>query len=79
MTGLRTGRDGKQYPSQALGRQELNRARWMAHRLVHRDGMSVRAAQARMAEAGIRRSTGTISRDLRDFECPDCPRDQVDG
>lgn len=70
---LRTGRDGKAYPGRALTREERNKARWMAHHLVCRDGMSVRAAQARMAELGIRRSTGIISRDLDRFECPDCP------
>lgn len=70
---MRRGTDGKMYRAVPLRRQDRNRARWMAHRLVHRDGLSIRAAQARMAEAGLRRSVGIIARDLADFECPHCP------
>lgn len=72
-TMTRLGRDGKSYPASPLTRQDRNRARWMAHHLVHRDGLSIRAAQARMAEAGLRRSVGIIMQDLEGFECPHCP------
>lgn len=75
---VRTGRDGKSYPATPLSRAERNRARWTAHRLVCRDGLSIRAAQQAMAEAGLRRSTGIIASDLANFRCPDCPREQVD-
>lgn len=68
----RTGRDGKAYPARPLTREELNRARWLAHNLVCRDHHSVRAAQQLLAQAGIRRSIGTIAADLADFECPHC-------
>lgn len=66
-------RDGKLYPPRPLTHAERNRARWLAHNLVHRDGMSVRAAQRAMAAQGVRRSVGIIARDLAAFECPDCP------
>ena len=72
-TTTRLGRDGKSYPASPLSHQDRNRVRWMAHHLVHRDGLSIRAAQARMAEAGLRRSVGTIERDLTGWECPHCP------
>ncbi len=71
---VQTGRDGKLYPARPLTRQERNRARWLAHNLVHRDGLSVRQAQRAMAERyGVRRAVGTIARDLANFECPRCP------
>lgn len=68
----RRGRDGKSYPASPLTREQRNRARRTAHALVCRDGLSIRAAQARMAEAGVRRSIGIIARDLADYECPAC-------
>jgi hypothetical protein len=71
-TTMRLGRDGKSYPASPLTREERNRARWMAHNLVHGDGLSIRAAQARMAEAGLRRSRGAIGADLAGYECPRC-------
>jgi hypothetical protein len=53
--------------------RERDRARWLAHNLVHRDGLSVRQEQRAMAERyGLRRAVGTIARDLADFECPAC-------
>jgi hypothetical protein len=43
------------------------------HNLVHRDGLSIRAAQQVMAgEHAIKRSVGIIARDLADYECPHC-------
>ena len=72
-TGVRRGRDGKNYPAAPLTRTERNRARWLAHNLVHRDGLSIRAAQQVMAgEHAIKRSVGIIARDLADYECPHC-------
>ena len=54
--------------------QERNRARWTAHNLVHRDGLSIRQAQRVMAgQYGLRRAVGTIMRDLELFRCPRCP------
>jgi hypothetical protein len=69
-TQVRRGRDGKLYPAAPLTRTERGRARWLAHQLVHSDGLSIRAAQARMAEAGLRRSRGAIAADLAGYECP---------
>jgi hypothetical protein len=68
------GRDGRRYPAGLpRPRAELNRLRWLAHHLVCRDGLTIRAAQRVMLESyGIRRSTGIIHRDLQAFECPDC-------
>ena len=71
-TQVRRGRDGKNYPATPLTRPERSRAIRRAHELICRDGLSIRAAQARMAEAGLRRSVGTIAQDLRGFECPHC-------
>jgi hypothetical protein len=58
-----------------LPRAELNRLRWLEHHLVHRDGLSIRAAQRTMREShGARRSLGAIHYDLTHFVCgPDCP------
>jgi hypothetical protein len=66
------GRDSKLYPAVRLTAAERNRARWLAHRLVHTDGLSVRQAQAAMLDRGLRRSVGILCRDLQRFECPDC-------
>lgn len=71
-TGTRRGRDGRLYRSAPMTRRERSAAIRLSHRLVCQDGLSIRAAQARMAEAGIRRSVGIIARDLADFECPAC-------
>lgn len=68
------GTDGKRYPAAPLPRQELNRRRWMSHHLVHRDQISIRGAQRIMLDRyGIRRSVGSIARDLALWECPHCP------
>ena len=73
MTTTRRGLDGKSYPAVRLSRQERGQAIRAAHELVHRDGLSIKAAQRAMAERyGLRRSVGIIARDLMDFECPDC-------
>ena len=70
---FRRGRDGKSYRAAPLTRQERGRAIWLAHQLVHRDRLSIRAAQAVMIEQhGIRRSVGAIAADLAGFECPSC-------
>ena len=55
------GRDGRLYPAVPLTREERNRARWLAHRLVHRDGLSIRhARQVMLVKHGVRRSIGII-------------------
>jgi hypothetical protein len=64
--------DGKLYPARQLTREQRNRARWLAHNLVHRDGLSIRQAQRAMIEQGVRRSVGSIVRDLRLWECLVC-------
>lgn len=69
-TTRRRGRDGKPYLAAPLTRAERNRARWLAHNLVHRDGMSIRAAQQVMASYGCTRSIGAITRDLRGIRVP---------
>jgi hypothetical protein len=71
-TRVRRGLDGKNYPATPLTRTGRIRARRLAHELVCRDGLSIRAAQAQMAEAGVRRSVGTLARDLAGYECPHC-------
>ena len=72
-TQVRRGRDGKLYPAAPLTRTERGRARWLAHQLVHADGLSIRAAQAAMVQThGLRRSRGAIAADLAGYECPRC-------
>jgi hypothetical protein len=68
------GRDGRLYPAHPATHAERNRARWLSHNLIHRDHLSVRLAQKIMRERyGMRRSVGSIMRDLRLWECPRCP------
>ncbi len=70
---VKRGADGRLYPARPLTHEQRNRARWLAHNLVHRDRLSVRQAQKVMAERyGLRRAAGTIARDLAGFECPRC-------
>lgn len=70
---LRRGRGGKLYAAAPLTRQERSRAISLAHMLIHRDHLSVRAAQKAMAGSyGLRRSVGAIMRDLTGFECDHC-------
>ncbi len=67
------GTDSKLYPARPLPREQLNRARQLAHNLICRDRLSIRAAQRVMAGSyGLRRSVGVIARDLALFECPRC-------
>lgn len=67
------GRDGRLYPASPLTREERNRARWLAHTLVHGQHLSIRAAQRVMAETyGVRRAVSTIHEDLTGYECPAC-------
>ena len=74
MIEVRRGADGRLYPAHPLTHEQRNRARWLAHNLIHRDRMSVRQAQKTMAESyGLRRAVGTIMRDLELFRCPQCP------
>lgn len=76
--GTRLSQNGKLYPAARLTQEELGRAHRAAHFLVHDRGLSIRRAQQVMAEDyGIRRSVGTIARDLADFVCPSC--DDVDS
>lgn len=70
--GVRTGLDGKRRTARALTPQERSRAVRAAHQLVCGQRLSIRAAQARMAEAGMRRSVGAIASDLRRFVCDRC-------
>ncbi len=71
---VRRGTDGKLYPPRpVLPGRDRWRAVNLAHRLVHRDHLSIRAAQAvLLAEHGIRRSRGAIHRDLKAFTCREC-------
>jgi hypothetical protein len=65
--------DGKLYPPGGTLPEPLRwRAANRAHRLVHRDGLSVRQAQRALAAEGLRRSVGTIARDLARYECEWC-------
>ena len=70
---VKAGKHGKLYPARPMTHRERNVARWAAHDLVHRDGMSIRQAQRVMAGRGLRRSVGQICADLNNFECPRCP------
>jgi hypothetical protein len=65
--------DGKAYPVRFLSPAERARARVLAHRLHCREGLTVRATQrALAAEHGLRRSLGSIMKDLQGWECPQC-------
>lgn len=78
----RTGRDGRQYLAAPLTSQERSAAIRLAHRLVCVQGLSIRAAQAQMAEDGIRRSRGALAADLANYECARCTdrtTGQLDG
>jgi hypothetical protein len=69
----RLARNGKQYPVRPLNRQELGQAIRLAHLLVHDRGLSIRRARQVMIEDyQVRRSVGSIARDLAGFECPAC-------
>lgn len=56
-----------------LTAEQRHRARQLAHNLVHRDGLSIRQAQKVMRESyALRRSVGSIMRDLALWECSRC-------
>jgi hypothetical protein len=77
---LEQRRDGRLYPAGgSLEPAERNRARWLAHRLVHAEGRTIRAAQAALLEQGIRRSVGSIAKDLARYACPACAPEQFPG
>jgi hypothetical protein len=71
---VRRGRDGKLYPPRMpLPIEQRERLRRLAHNLVCRDQLSIREAQRTMLESyTCRRSIGSICRDLKRFECPQC-------
>jgi hypothetical protein len=71
---VRRGRDGKLYPPRMpTPPDERDLARRLAHTLVHRDGLPIRAAQRAMREQhGVRRSLGQVWKDLHSFTCPYC-------
>jgi hypothetical protein len=66
--------DGKRYPAGgSLPPAARNQARWLIHNLHCRDKLPIREAQRVMlAEHGLRRSLGILSRDLQRFQCPSC-------
>ena len=67
------GLDGKLYAARPLTRQERARAINLAHRLVHGEGWSIRAARRVMADRhGVFRSAGAIAADLVNYVCPRC-------
>jgi hypothetical protein len=80
MVEVTRGADGKKYPADLpWPRERLNQARWLAHNLVHRDGLTIKAAQRVMLESyALRRSVGAIHKDLRLFECPSCRDESPD-
>jgi hypothetical protein len=71
---VKAGRDGKCYPVGGdLPVADRARAIKMVHNLVHRDRLSIRAAQRIMLESyGLRRSLGILHRDLTSYACPVC-------
>lgn len=76
MTAVHPGRDGKLYPVTHLYRgasPDRAEAITIAHRLRCVLGYEYTAIQAELlAEHGIRRSRGSIFRDLHDFTCAEC-------
>jgi hypothetical protein len=73
-SGTRLSRNGKQYPAAPLTRQERGQAIRLAHLLVHDRGLSIRhARQVMIEDYQIRRSIGSIARDLAGYVCPLCP------
>jgi hypothetical protein len=72
-SGTRRGLDGKSYSAAPLTSDQRDRAINATHFLICGQGLSIRAAQALMAERyGIRRSRGAIAADLARFECDAC-------
>ena len=71
---VRVRSDGKRYPlTWRLPDKDRGRAIRLAHRLVHADKLSIRAAQRVMlAEHGVRRSVGQLHHDLAAYVCREC-------
>jgi hypothetical protein len=71
---LEQRRDGRLYPAGgSLPVPERGRAIRLVHNLVHRDHLTIRAAQRVMLESyGVRRSLGILHRDLTGYACPAC-------
>jgi hypothetical protein len=65
---------GRRYPiGRTLPPDQRKQAILVAHRLVHGQNRSIKAAQLALAEDfGIRRSRGQIWNDLHNFECREC-------
>ena len=68
---ITTGRDGKLYLSRRSP-DELARVRALVHQLACVQGLSRRQVRQRLFDHHVMRSVGSISQDLRDFECPAC-------
>lgn len=68
---LITGLDGKLYPRGPVDKDMRNRIVTQTHRL-HHEGKSVRQIVAALAEAGVRRSVGTVHSDLKNWRCATC-------
>jgi hypothetical protein len=67
------GADGKRYPLRKPTEAELDRLVALEHALIHRDRLSIRAAQAVLRDSyGLFRSVGTIHRDLTVYTCDHC-------
>jgi hypothetical protein len=78
---VRRGKDGKSYPIGGdLPVADRARAIRLVHALVHRDKLSIRAAQAIMlGQHGLRRSLGQLHKDLTGYACPVCEPEQFTG
>jgi hypothetical protein len=66
------GADRKLYPARPLPAAELAEIRGRVHALYCTDGLSVRDVQRELAGQGVRRSVGSIARDLALFRCAAC-------
>jgi hypothetical protein len=70
---VRRGADSKLYPAHPLPKVERWRAVNLAHRVRCRDGLSIRQVRRVMAQQfGVRRTVGSIARDLALFTCSRC-------
>ncbi len=71
---VQADRRGRAYPiGRVLPPEQRQRAASLAHALIHRDKLSIRAAQRVMLEQyGLRRSRGSIGNDLVRLVCPSC-------
>ena len=72
--------NGRRYPvSGVLPEPERWRAINAAHRLVHQEDLSYRAAQQAMLSQGIRRSLGQVYKDVHAYACRVCSPEQFTG